>query len=37
MDKQHPDAQAVAALYNKHKAAIEDELRNAAEDAEVVE
>lgn len=37
MDKQHPDAQAVAALYNKHKAAIEDELRKAAEDADVVE
>lgn len=36
MDKQHPDAQAVAALYNKHKAAIESELRDAAEDAEVV-
>lgn len=37
MDKQHPDAHAVASLYNKHKAAIEAELRDAAEDAEVVE
>lgn len=36
MDKKHPDAPAVASLYSKHKAAIESELRDAAEDAEVV-
>lgn len=37
MDKQHPDAQAVADLYNKHKAAIEESCRVQACEAEIVE
>lgn len=37
MDKQHPDAMAVAALYNQYQASIEDAMRNAAADAEAAE